>query len=122
MLTAKNLVDHADLTASLPSPMEALRLLPSDAPESEERTRTSAPELPALRLSACIAQAAEMWHLSRRQREVLALAIQGFSNRQMAEELGCATKTIEAHVTGLLKKAGVARRNELVAKLIHAYT
>lgn len=73
------------------------------------------------RLRAGMAQAADAWRLSGRQRQVLALSARGFTNRQMACELGCQPKTIELHITALLKKAGVARRNELLAKLMHAY-
>jgi len=114
-------------TDELPSPIDALIALISeraaaDSPHLQLLPTISSSERRAFRLGAGIALATEAWRLSRRQREVLVLAAQGFTNKQMAFELGCCPKTIEVHVTGLLKKSGVASRNELVAKLIHTCT
>ncbi len=127
MLQASKFSEIYATTDQLPSPIDALiaqaseRTAP-DSPHLQLLPAISSSERAAFRLSAGIILATEAWRLSRRQREILVLATQGLTNKQMAFELGCCPKTIEVHVTGLLKKAGVARRNELVAKLIHTYT
>jgi DNA-binding CsgD family transcriptional regulator len=54
--------------------------------------------------------------LTRRQAEVLALAVHGLSNKEIASELGCAENTVELHVTQLLKKSRAQGRVQLVAR------
>jgi DNA-binding CsgD family transcriptional regulator len=54
--------------------------------------------------------------LTPRQAEVLGWVIEGASNKEIAEQLGCAENTIELHVTKLLQKAGVASRARLIAQ------
>lgn len=56
------------------------------------------------------------WGLTRRQREVLALLVQGDSNRAIAEKLGCALRTAELHVSNVIRKADVNSRTELTAR------
>lgn len=54
--------------------------------------------------------------LTTRQWQVLGCVIEGASNKEIAEQLGCAENTIELHVTKLLQKAGVASRTRLIAQ------
>ncbi len=127
MLQATQFSEIHSTSQDLPSPIDALiaqaaERAAANSPHLQLLPAISSSERAAFRLSAGITLATNAWRLSRRQREVLVLATQGLTNKQMAFELGCCLKTIEVHVTGLLKKAGVARRNELVAKLIHTYT
>ena len=63
-----------------------------------------------------IAEAEQLWKLTRRQVEVLRLMVRGHSNKQIATELSCAENTVELHVTQLLRRAGVTTRAELTAK------
>jgi DNA-binding CsgD family transcriptional regulator len=59
---------------------------------------------------------AEPWHpLSEREFEVAQLVAAGLTNRQIAERLVLAPKTISAHVTHILAKLGAARRAEIAA-------
>src|SRR6185436_3487461 len=70
------------------------------------------------RLSRSFDQAkpAEPWHpLSEREFEVARLVAAGLTNRQIAEQLVLAPKTISAHVTHILTKLGAARRAEIGA-------
>jgi NarL family two-component system response regulator LiaR len=53
--------------------------------------------------------------LSPREREVLALLIQGLSNPAIADRLVISTTTVKAHVSSILNKLGVASRTEAVA-------
>ena len=56
------------------------------------------------------------WHpLSAREFEVAQLVAAGLTNRQIAEQLVLAPKTISAHVTHILTKLGAARRAEIAA-------
>lgn len=53
-------------------------------------------------------------HLSGREREVLELLAQGFTNREIAERLGVSVKTVEGYRARLLDKLGMKTRAELV--------
>jgi ATP/maltotriose-dependent transcriptional regulator MalT len=62
------------------------------------------------------ARPAEPWYpLSEREFEVAQLVAAGLTNRQIAEQLVLAPKTISAHVTHILTKLGAARRAEIGA-------
>ena len=59
---------------------------------------------------------AEPWYpLSAREFEVAQLVAAGLTNRQIAEQLVLAPKTISAHITHILTKLGAARRAEIAA-------
>jgi DNA-binding CsgD family transcriptional regulator len=58
----------------------------------------------------------EPWHpLSAREFEVAKLVAAGLTNRQIAEQLVLAPKTVSAHVEHILNKLGAARRTEIAA-------
>ena len=62
------------------------------------------------------ARPAEPWHpLSEREFEVAQLVAAGLTNRQIAEQLVLAPKTISAHITHILVKLGAGRRAEIAA-------
>jgi two-component system, NarL family, response regulator NreC len=52
--------------------------------------------------------------LSPREREVLDLVAQGFTNQQMADHLGLSVKTVETYRSRLVEKLGLRSRAELV--------
>ena len=52
--------------------------------------------------------------LTEREREVLALLIQGLNNTQIAGRLTVSPSTIKSHVSNILSKLGVASRTEAV--------
>ncbi len=52
-------------------------------------------------------------NLSRRQVEVLQLVAEGHTNKEIAEILGIAAKTVEFHKAGLMKKLGLHSTAEL---------
>ena len=52
--------------------------------------------------------------LTEREREVLALMIEGLSNTQIAGRLTVSPSTIKSHVSNILSKLGVASRTEAV--------
>jgi DNA-binding NarL/FixJ family response regulator len=53
--------------------------------------------------------------LARREREVLALLARGFTNKEIAAQLGISYRTVERHRTAVARKLGRHRRSELVA-------
>ncbi|UGS28376.1 helix-turn-helix transcriptional regulator [Microbacterium resistens] len=56
--------------------------------------------------------------LSARQQDVLDLVLQGLSNREIATRLALSPRTVEVHVTKILRRFGVSTRLALVA--LHA--
>ena len=66
-------------------------------------------------------ESGERWErLTERERQVLLLLTEGLDNTAIAERLDVATKTIEQHVTNILKKLGRVSRLEAVA-WVHNY-
>ncbi|MDT8898836.1 response regulator transcription factor [Thermanaerothrix sp. 4228-RoL] len=54
---------------------------------------------------------------SNREIEVLALLLQGKSNKEIAHTLGVSNRTIEAHLSSIYSKLAVTSRTEAVIKL-----
>ena len=52
--------------------------------------------------------------LTEREREVLAIMVEGLNNTQIAEQLGVSPSTIKSHVSNILSKLGVSSRTEAV--------
>ncbi|WP_431074577.1 helix-turn-helix transcriptional regulator [Microbacterium phyllosphaerae] len=50
--------------------------------------------------------------LTARERQVLALIVEGLSNRQIGERLFISAKTVSVHVSAVLRKLGVSTRTE----------
>lgn len=93
-------------------PYDADRLIASIdkaiAAEQEQRSRESqAKEL--------IERVAE---LSPRQREVMHLVAQGFSNKQIAQRLGISPRTVETYRAWAMERVGAANVAELVRKVM----
>jgi DNA-binding CsgD family transcriptional regulator len=61
--------------------------------------------------------ASARWDLTVREAQVLAMVVRGFSNKQMATTLKCAVKTVEMHVTKVIRKSGAASRADLVTRV-----
>ena len=69
------------------------------------------------RPDALASRAARRWQLTERQQEVLEAILRGRSNKEIALALHCAERTIEAHITELLRKIGVDSRLGLAARV-----
>jgi two-component system, NarL family, response regulator LiaR len=50
--------------------------------------------------------------LTEREKEILALIVEGLSNKQIAERLFLSNSTIQFHVSNILSKLGVSKRTE----------
>jgi DNA-binding CsgD family transcriptional regulator len=68
-------------------------------------------------LSGRLARAAAEFDLSSREHEILELLAEGLSNRLIAAALGIAETTVKFHLLGVMRKAGVSSRTELLARL-----
>ena len=101
--------------------LNALRLVLAGGvylPVEVLRQHAGTPE-PALRLSAEAGQAGKMLTpqdigLTARQADVLALLVQGKSNKLICRDLGLAEGTVKIHVTAILKALNVSNRTQAV--------
>jgi DNA-binding NarL/FixJ family response regulator len=59
-------------------------------------------------------EAARIARLTAREREVIALVVEGLKNSQIAERLSISRVTVSHHLTSIFHKLGVANRLELV--------
>jgi len=55
--------------------------------------------------------------LTPREQAVARLVARGLTNQQIATELGAATRTIDTHVSRILRKLGVTSRHDIAARL-----
>lgn len=56
--------------------------------------------------------------LTARQRQVLALLVKGYSNRQIAQELGTREVTAAFHLKGVFRRLGVSNRTQAATKAL----
>jgi len=55
--------------------------------------------------------------LTPRQKELIELLLEGFSNKEIAERLGIKERTVKAHLANIYEKFGVSNRFELAVRL-----
>jgi DNA-binding CsgD family transcriptional regulator len=63
---------------------------------------------------------AQDYQLSKREREVIGLLLQGQSNKLIALSLGISERTVEFHLTNIYAKLQVSSRIELILKLVNS--
>jgi len=118
-----------DLEITLPGSPLRLRVGFSDiaaAGELSPLLQTLAPWLalllrrppPPFALEPLLESVSGEWNLSPAHRRVLRLVVRGFSNKEIAAELECHIKTVEAHMTALLHRSNIASRGELLGHLL----
>ena len=76
---------------------------------------TLAPEATQVLIQAASQGPAPGHDLTPRERQVLALMIEGLNNPEIAARLGVSRSTARAHVSSILSKLGVSNRAEAVA-------
>lgn len=54
----------------------------------------------------------ENFKLTNREKEILALVVEGLSNKQIAKRLFLSSSTVQFHVSNILSKLGVSKRTE----------
>ena len=60
--------------------------------------------------------------LTASETKVLDLVAKGMTNRDIADELGLAEKTVKNHVTSMLAKLGLSRRTQVIAWVASQHT
>ena len=55
----------------------------------------------------------ELDHLTPREREVLRLIARGYTYKEIARELAISVKTVESHVSAVLRKLQLSTRHQL---------
>ncbi|MFL5322263.1 MAG: LuxR C-terminal-related transcriptional regulator [Myxococcaceae bacterium] len=76
----------------------------------------ASPATDGVEMDARVARAVKQWDLTERQQQVLALLVKGRSNKEIAAALQCAERTVEIHVTHLLRKSDAGSRAMITAK------
>lgn len=77
---------------------------------------------PPLSLDPLLARVSDEWDLSPAHQRVLRLVARGFSNKEIASELDCHIKTVEAHMTAILTRSQISSRGELLGRLLARLT
>jgi DNA-binding NarL/FixJ family response regulator len=75
-----------------------------------------------LRSAACVPMP-PLWArlgITRREADVLALVVEGCSNREIADRLYLSVRTVEKHVESLLRKTSTKSRTQLVSVVVSA--
>ena len=76
-------------------------------------TRSPTTAQAAARAPAAGAPDAELDQLTPREREVLRHIARGYLYKEIAQRLGISVKTVEAHVSAVLRKLQLSTRHEL---------
>jgi DNA-binding NarL/FixJ family response regulator len=63
-------------------------------------------------------QKLDMYKLTRREKELTVLVLQGYSNRGIAESLYISEQTVKDHLHSIFKKVEIKRRGELAARVL----
>lgn len=62
----------------------------------------------------------KVYEMTVRQRSVCDLLIRGFSNKEIARQIGIGARTVESHRGIIFRKAGVRNAVELARKMLGA--
>ena len=65
-----------------------------------------------------VADDSDSYSLTRRERQVLDLLLEGYSNRAIGEALYIAERTASVHVSRILRKLGVSSRGEAIGRVL----
>ncbi|MHA7269834.1 LuxR C-terminal-related transcriptional regulator [Arthrobacter sp. HLT1-20] len=92
---------------------DAAPLTPNDAPPAVPRPAARS----ALALGSAVVAKGAPVQLTRREREIAMLAVEGLSDRAIAEKLYLSARTVGGHLYRCYAKLGISGRDELTAEL-----
>jgi len=75
------------------------------------------PDTPGLRTSKSRSVGESPAFLTRREREVASLVAQGLTNHQIAKELVVSERTVDHHVSKILRKLNLRSRERVASRL-----
>ncbi|MES2939159.1 MAG: helix-turn-helix transcriptional regulator [Pseudomonadota bacterium] len=84
---------------------------------SPQAPAAAAPVSPVPGGESSIDDVGSVLQVSRRQKEVLRLLLQGLSNKRISNALGISVNTVKAHVAQILRIAGVNGRGQILFQL-----
>ena len=105
--------DRDEIRAVIAQGADAV-LLPEDVPTLVEPALRAALE-GLLVLSPPLGPAVERPPLTPREKQILALVVMGFTNREIADQLVVAESTVKSHLFSAFRRLGVRSRSEAVA-------
>jgi NarL family two-component system response regulator LiaR len=80
---------------------------------------TLAPEAVEALIQLAVPEARPGYDLTPRERDVLALLVEGMTNAEIAEQLSISRSTVKVHVSNILSKLDVSSRGEAIGVAIH---
>ncbi len=95
------------------TPDEAIEYALSEA----ERSTTSPEASIAAEQEASAGGRQLLPNLTRREKEIASLVARGLTSHQIASKLVLSARTVDTHVTNILKKLGVNSREQLAARM-----
>lgn len=73
---------------------------------------------PALARDSSAEPDEDVYHLTRREREILRMVVHGKANKDIADSLGKSVRTVETHRFNIMKKLGVNNAVDMVNKVV----
>jgi non-specific serine/threonine protein kinase len=111
--------ERAQAEASLAAAQRLIEAIAASEPEAEaaaQLRQAAAEYLPRLTPLTALQQSKQaVGGLTRREREVAALAAEGKSNREIAEALVISVRTTKTHISHILAKLSLSTRAQLAA-------
>ena len=123
--SSKRIQSISNLPLSRFGPPHRLVLLVADEPSrncgclhaTARGKKLNPSETSALQIRNACSAAAKVVSLTDAETRVFVRVARGDANKEIASSFGCSPRTVEVHVTSLLKKCGVGSRSQLIAWL-----
>jgi DNA-binding CsgD family transcriptional regulator len=85
----------------------------------QESVQKAMPAACEMNISDLMSMVQEDFGLTSRERQLVGLVSAGYSNKELAHNLGISENTVKHHITSIFDKLGVINRLELVLFALH---